>query len=60
MKPPGQVQILRESLGLSDDGRLIHLDGNGIKVLFNHGVRRFLARTDPRESRQQLIQSSMP
>lgn len=30
---------------MSKDDRLVHLDAYGLKVLFNHGVRRFMTGT---------------
>lgn len=38
-----QVSILRDELGVSNDPCMIHLDADGLKKLFNHGVRRFKA-----------------
>ena len=45
-----QVGILRENLRLKEDPKLIHLDGYGIKILFNHGVRRFMTRQNSRDA----------
>ena len=33
----------------------IHMDAAGIKKLFSHGIRRYFARTDTRESRSWII-----
>ena len=45
------MTLLRELLGFKNDERAVHLDAYGMKVLFNHGIRRFTARTATREPR---------
>ena len=45
-----QVARLRESLGLTDERTLVHLDGAGLKCLFSHGIRRFASGSTNRES----------
>jgi len=40
---------LRKNLGKDDDDRAIHIDGKGIKILFNHGIRRFMSGQISRE-----------
>lgn len=36
-----KVKALREELGMPFDENEIHRDGYGMKILFNHGLRRF-------------------
>lgn len=50
LRIPLKVKILRERLGMKVDDELCHLDGNGVKILFNHGIRRFNARTATRDA----------
>lgn len=46
-----EVKAFRTLNSMQLDENLIHLDGNGIKILFNHGIRRFMARQSTRESK---------
>ena len=43
-------------LGATQDDRLNHLDGYGIKVLFNHGIRRFLTGAKNKDPSAQLLE----
>ena len=37
-----QVGQLRATMMCDQDERVTHLDSHGLKVLFNHGIRRFM------------------
>ena len=43
-------------LGATQDDRLNHLDGYGIKVLFNHGIRRFLTGAKNKDPSAQILE----
>lgn len=46
---PWKVVFLRSELGIAEDPAAVQLDSYGIKVLFNHGIRRFLTGAKNRE-----------
>ena len=52
---PWQVATLRDLLGAPQDDRSNHLDGYGMKVLFNHGIRRFLTGAKNKEPSAKLL-----
>ena len=37
-----QVSMFREMMGLPKNDKMAHVDAYGLKVLFNHGLRRFM------------------
>ncbi|CAK8993079.1 unnamed protein product, partial [Durusdinium trenchii] len=43
-----EVALFRELCGKPADAVHTHMDAQGIKKLFSHGIRRFLARTSSR------------
>ena len=46
---PIQVTLLRQNLGRDHDDQLIYLDGKGLRVLFNYGLRRFMSGQTSRD-----------
>lgn len=54
-----QVAILRKNLGKDHDDRNIHIDGKGIKILFNHGIRRFMSGQISREPSAEYTKSKI-
>ena len=50
MGPLLQVALFRELCGKPADAVHTHMDAQGIKKLFSHGIRRFLARTSSRDA----------
>ena len=57
MRPLLQVALFRELCGKPADAVHTHMDAQGIKKLFSHGIRRFLARTSSRDAQPYFVVS---
>ena len=46
-------------MGYTRDEKLVHLDAYGLKVLFNHGIRRFMTTAKNRVPKLSLLSLCM-